>query len=79
MSANETYSETKHQFSVRNRDVLLNVPSPHKWWSTGKSAVFCLSSSMPLLVVGGGVLVCGLVGKADLLSAHFDDKQSRES
>ena len=37
---NETYSEAKRQFSGRNRDVLMNVQSPHKWWSTLKSAVF---------------------------------------
>ena len=35
----ETYSETKRQSSVRNRDVLLNAQSPHKWWSSLKSAV----------------------------------------
>ena len=29
--ANESYSEAKHQFSDRNRDVLMNVQSPHKW------------------------------------------------
>ena len=28
--ANETYSEAKHQFSDRNRDVLMNVQSYHK-------------------------------------------------
>ena len=38
--AHETYSETKRQFSTRNRDVLLNAQSPHKWLSTLKSAVF---------------------------------------
>ena len=38
--ANETYSEAKRQCSDRNRDVLMNVQSPHKWWSTLKSAVF---------------------------------------
>ena len=27
--ANETYSEVKHQLSDRNRDVLMNVQSPH--------------------------------------------------
>ena len=37
----ETYSETKHQFSVRNIDVLMNVQSPHQWWS------------LPLLPRGG--------------------------
>ena len=31
--ANETYSEAKRQFSARNRDVLMNVQSPHKCWS----------------------------------------------
>ena len=29
--ANETYSEAKRQFSDRNRGVLMNVQSPHKW------------------------------------------------
>ena len=38
--ANETYSEAKRQLSDRNRDVLMNVQSPHKWWSTLKSALF---------------------------------------
>ena len=32
---------------------------------------------MPLLVSEGGGLVCESVGKADLLSDHFDNKQSR--
>ena len=53
----ETYSEAKIQFSVRNRDVLMNAQSPHKWWSTLKSAVFGLSSSLPQLVSGGVGLV----------------------
>ena len=56
----------------------MNAQSPHKWWSTLKSAVFGLTSSLPPLVGGGGGLVCELVGKADLLSDHFDGKQSRE-
>ena len=57
----------------------MNVQSPHKWWSTLKSAVFCSSSSLPPLVGPGGGLVWESVGKADLLSDHFDSKQSRES
>ena len=32
--ANKTYSEAKRQFSDRNRAVLMNVQSPHKWQST---------------------------------------------
>ena len=77
MRANETNSEAKRQFSERNRAVLMNVQSPHKWWSILKSAVFGTSSSFPPLVNEGGGLVCESVGKADLLSYHFDSKQSR--
>ena len=39
--ANESYSEAKRQFSARNRDVLMNAQSPHKWWSTLKSSLLC--------------------------------------
>ena len=79
MRVNETYSEAKRQFCDRNRAVLMNVLSPHKWWSTLKSAVFGTSSSLPPLVSEGGGLVCESVGKADLLSDRFDSKQSREA
>ena len=44
----------------------MNVQSPHKWWSTLKSAVFGSSSSLPPLVGSGVGLVC-------------DSKKSRES
>ena len=79
--ANETYSDDKRQFSDRSRDVLMNVQSPYKWWSTQKSPVFGSSSSLPPLVSEGGGLVCESwtgVSKADMLSDHFDSKQSRE-
>ena len=72
MRANETYSEAKSQLSARNREVLMNAQSPHKWWSNLKSAVFGLSSSLPPLVGGSGILLCELVGKTDLMSDHFD-------
>ena len=77
--ANEVYLEAKHQFSVRNIDVLMNVQPPHKWLSPLKSAVFGSSSSLVPLVGPSRGLVCESVGKADLLSDHFDSKQSRES
>ena len=79
MRANETYSEAKRQFSDRDRVVLMNVQSPRKWWYTLRSAVFGSSSSLPPLISEGGGLVCESVGKADLLSDHFDSKQSREA
>ena len=75
MRANETYSEAKRQFSARNRDVLMNAQSPHKWWSTLKSSVFGLSSSLLPLVGGGGGLVFESVSNGVLVSDHFDGKQ----
>ena len=62
--ANETYSLAKHQLVTGK---------------TFKSAVFGSSSSLPPLVSEGGGLVCESVGIADLLSDHFDSKQSREA
>ena len=34
--ANETCSEAKRELSDRNKDVLMNVQFPHKWWSPHK-------------------------------------------
>ena len=79
MRANEIYSQAMHQFGVRNWDVLMNAQSRHKSWSTLNSAVFGSSLSLPPLDGGGGGLVCELVGKAGLLSDHFDGKPSRKS
>ena len=63
---------------MTNRAVHMNVQSLHKWWSTLRCAVFGTSSLLPPLVNEGGGLVCESVGKADLLSDHFDSKQSSE-
>ena len=78
MIANETYLDVKREFCDRKRAVLMNVQSPHQWWSTLKSAVRGSRSSLPLLVSEGGRLVCRWVGKADLLLDHFDSKESSE-
>ena len=58
----------------------MNAQCPNNWWSTLKSAVFGSSSdlSLPPLIGAGDGLVCESVEKADLLSAHFDGKQSRD-
>ena len=55
----------------------MNAQCPYKWWSTLKSAVFSSSSnsSLPPLIGAGGSLICESVGKAEMLSAHFDGKQ----
>ena len=69
-----------HQFNGKSRDVLMNAKCPYKWWSISKSAMFGSSSdsSLPPLIGAGGGLVCESVGKADMLSAYFDGKQSRD-
>ena len=66
------------QFSVRSRDVLINAQCSHKWWYTLKSGVFGSGSDSPLLPLIGASdgLVCESVGKANMLSAHFDGKHS---
>ena len=64
--ANKTHSEVRREFSVGNRDVLMNAQSPHTV-SGGplfNSEMFGSNSSLTPLVVGGGGLVCKFVGKA---------------
>ena len=57
----------------------MKVQSSHKCWFALKSAVLGSTPSMPPLVEGCVELVCKLVGKDDLLSDHFNSRQSRES
>ena len=78
---NAARAKAMRQFSVRSRDDLMNAKCPHKWWQTIKSAVFgsSLDSSLPPLIGVGGCLVCESVLKADMLSAHFDRKQSKKA
>ena len=56
----------------------MNVQSPHKWWSSLKSAVLGLEFVIAALIVGqGGELVCESIGIPDLLSDQFDSNHSR--
>ena len=72
--ANETYSEAKRQFSDRNKGVLMNLQSPHKWWSTLKSVCsgrvrHCLSLLMRVVDLCVSLLVtlicCRIILTAD--------------
>ena len=78
--ANAVFADAMCQFCVRTRYVLMNALYRYKWWSTLKSAVFGSSSNsfLPPLIGVGGSLVCESVGKAEMLWAHFDGKQSRD-
>ena len=73
MRANDTCSETKSQFSDRNRDVLVNAESLYKWWSTLKSAVFGSITSVPPFDGWGGGLVGESVSKAGAVD-NLDSK-----
>ena len=77
MRGNETKSNAVRHFGVRNRD-LMNAQSPHKWWST-PAYVCCVWHEFVIItfVGGNGELVCESIGRADLLTDHFDGKQSR--
>ena len=82
MRANVTYSVVKRQFSDRNRDVLMNVHSPHKWWYTRKLKQRC--SARVRRCLGSLVRVVDwcvnrLARLHDLLSDHFDSTQSMEA
>ena len=77
--ANDTYSKAKRQISDRNKDVLMNIQSPHRWWSTFKSAMFGSSSSLPLFSVGGGLVCQSTTHQGCSAEGSFDSKQSFES
>ena len=48
------------------------------WWRTLKGHVFGAESDIPPLCLPGGALVFDPAGNAELLSAWFDSKQSRD-
>ena len=82
VTANEAYSEAKHQFGDRNRAVLMNDLMSCPSISGGPLlSLRCLARvwHCPQLVSEGGGLVCESVGKANLLSDDFDGKQTREA
>ena len=59
-------------------DKLQSASSAHAWWVTLEESVFYVNSSIPPLWDVGGALVSDPL-KVELLSEHFDSKQSRDS
>ena len=76
--ANACYSRAQREHRARCRTKLAETPSAHAWWKALKEAVFGTSSSIPPLVDRTGKLLSHPRDKAQLLSEHFDSKQSRE-
>ena len=52
--------------------------SANTWWRTLKGHVFVVQSDIPPLCSPGGAFASDPAGKAELLSAWFDSKQSRD-
>lgn len=78
VEAEAVYDAAKSHHFNRSREALTCSGSSHRWWATLKSALFGDSSSLPALKGPGGRLVSSPAEKAELLSSHFDSKQSRE-
>jgi hypothetical protein len=71
------YAAAEAEYNNRSREFLCSDLSPHKCWSTLKSAVFGSRSPLPPLLDTGDTLVCSPEGKANLLNSHFDSKPCR--
>ena len=76
--ANRLYVGVKARYSVDCRRNLDDCASANAWWRTLKGHEFGAESDIPPLCSPGRVLVSDPAGKADLLSAWFDGKQSRD-
>ena len=76
MTVNEVYAEAESQFSNRRRDFMMNARAHTSGGPLGVWFNFVSSSSHWCGRVVGGI-GCESVGNADLLSDHFDRKQSR--
>ena len=76
-TANRLYAAAKGRYFADCRRKLDDCASANAWCRALKGHVFGAESDIPPLCSPGGVLVPDPVGKAELLSAWFDSKQSR--
>ena len=77
-TADRLYAAAKARYSADCRRNLDDCASANAWWHTLKGHVFGAESDIPPLCLPGGALVSDPAGKAELLSAWFDSKQSRD-
>ena len=77
-TANRLYEAAKARYSADCRRNLDDCASANAWWRTLKGHEFGAESDIPLLCSPGGALVSDPAGKAELFSAWFDSKQSRD-
>ena len=77
-TANRLYAAAKDRYSAcccRNLD---DCASANAWWRTLKGHVFGAESNIPPICSPAGPIVSDAAGKAELSSAWFDSKQSRD-
>ena len=77
-TANRLYAAAKARYSAdcrRNHD---DCACANAWWRTLKGHVFGAQSDIPPLCSPGGVIISNQAGNAELLSAWFNSKQSRD-
>lgn len=78
-AANRIYQEAEQRYLAETRNRLSEANGSRKWWSVLGESLFGVDSSIPPLLGAGGGLVVDPLEKAELLSRHFDGKQSRVS
>ena len=76
--ANSCYARARSRFTDRCKARLASATSESAWWSSLKECIFYKDSSIPPLQGDGGAMVSDPAAKAELLSVHFDSKQSRD-
>ena len=77
-TANRLYAAAKAHYSADCRRNLDDCASANALGHTLKGHVFCVESDIPPICSPDGALVSDPTGKAELLSAWFDSKQSRD-
>ena len=77
--AKTVYDLAEQRYFDAAKAKLAGATSSHKWWAIMKESLFGADSSIPPLIAPGGGLVSQPKRKAELLSSHFDSKQSRDT
>ena len=76
--AQSIYDAAEREYNNSLKETLSSTDQPHKFWSTLKSALFGVDSSMPPLLKADGSVAHCPKEKANLLAGIFDRKQSNE-
>ena len=76
--AQACYARAMSNFNARTREQLASATNPHKWWKTLQASLFGSAPTIPPLLSDRGALLGEPIAKANLLSDHFDRKQSRD-